>query len=84
MSKRRSPIHERIRALRIERDLTQEDVATATDVHVSAVNHWETGDSRPDVARIPALARVLGSSVEDLIAGDQKYLAILTALGGAS
>lgn len=62
----------RIRALRRERGLTQDDLAAAVGVSRSAVAQWETdraGQIRGNLARI---ASVLGASVEFLIMGTDK------------
>ena len=59
----------RIRCLRRERGLTQEDLAAATGVSRSAVAQWETdraGQVRGNLSRI---ADVLGSGVEVLLHG---------------
>ena len=39
--------------------LTQEQIATRLHVSTPAVNKWEKGHSTPDVALLPALARLL-------------------------
>lgn len=59
----------RIRSLRRERGLTQEDLAAATGVSRSAVAQWETdraGQVRGNLSRI---ADVLGIGVEVLLHG---------------
>ena len=59
----------RIRTLRRERGMTQEDLAAATGVSRSAVAQWETdraGQVRGNLSRI---AEVLGVGVEVLLHG---------------
>lgn len=60
-------IHNRIAALRLKRGLSQAEVATALEVDKSAVSHWETGYSRPDMSRIPALAELLKCTTDELL-----------------
>lgn len=71
-------IGKRIQSVRNERNLTQEDVASAcgcTSNHLSAV---ETGTHRPSLALIIKLATVLNSSVDyflmDTAQANQQYL----------
>ena len=52
-------INETIRQRRIERNLTQEQVANYLGVTAPAVNKWEKGTSYPDITTLPALARIL-------------------------
>ena len=46
--------------------LTQEQVATALGVSTPAVNKWEKGSTCPDIALIPALARLLKIDLNEL------------------
>ena len=57
-------INEIIRQRRIERNLTQEQVANYLGVTAPAVNKWEKGTSYPDITILPALARILERSEE--------------------
>jgi len=65
------PIHGRIAELREKKKLTQEQLAKEIGVHVTAVSHWETGFARPDMGRLPVLAKALGVSVDQLIRGEE-------------
>jgi transcriptional regulator with XRE-family HTH domain len=61
----------RIRALRLSRGMTQDQLATACDVSRSAVAQWETdraGQLRGNITRI---ADALATSVEHLLHGDR-------------
>jgi len=51
---------ERLRRLRTERRLSQNDLANALGVTVSAVSHWETGRKQPDAASCIALGKLAG------------------------
>lgn len=46
---------ETIRSLRKERKLTQEQLAEAVGVTISAVSKWEAGLSNPDISMLPEL-----------------------------
>ena len=56
-----------ISALRKERGMTQLDLARQMGVTDKAVSKWERNLSFPDVATLPKLAEVLGTSVDELL-----------------
>lgn len=60
-----------IKALRKERNLTQDQLAEKLNVTRQAVSNWENGKTQPDVDTLVKLAQVLEISVENLIYGDQ-------------
>ena len=60
-------INETIRQRRIERNLTQEQVAHYLGVTAPAVNKWEKGTSYPDITILPALARILETDLNTLL-----------------
>lgn len=69
----------RIRAARLERGWTQDDLAEAVGVSRSAVAQWETdraGQIRANLARI---SEVLGVSVEQLVYGEDRRGALPAA-----
>ena len=57
---------EKIRALRKERDISQEVLAKYLGVTFQAVSKWENGAAMPDVASIPAIALFFGVSTDQL------------------
>ena len=56
--------------LRRSKGLTQQQLADRIGVTNRAVSKWETGQGLPDVAVLPELARVLGCTVDELLAGE--------------
>jgi DNA-binding XRE family transcriptional regulator len=74
-----SPVHDRIAELRKGRGLTQEALADELGVKKAAVSHWETGQGRPEAIKLPDLASLLGTTVDDLIEGDSEYEALREA-----
>ena len=56
----------KIRELREKKGITQEHVASALGVKQATVSMWETGSAKPRMDKLPALASVLGCSIEDL------------------
>ena len=62
----------RIKELRIENNLTQEELAEQLDVSAQAVSKWETNCSYPDITLLPILANMFGVSVDFLLDVDVK------------
>ncbi len=60
-------IGEKILKYRKEKNITQEQLANAIGVSAGAVCKWETGNSVPDISLLAPLARVLGSTIDDLL-----------------
>lgn len=57
---------EKIKALRKQRDISQEVLADYLGVTFQAVSKWETETAMPDVALIPAIASFFGVSTDEL------------------
>ncbi|WP_109528667.1 helix-turn-helix domain-containing protein [Nocardia aurea] len=57
-----------LRRLRIERGLTQVDVAERLDKPQSFVSKYETGERRLDVAETHSIAAALGTTLEAIAA----------------
>lgn len=58
------------RALRKQRNLTQEQIAEMLGVSCQAVSKWETNSSYPDISLLPIIADYFGVSVDYLIGHD--------------
>ena len=58
----------RIRALRLERGLTQEELAHRAGIHVTYLSGVERGVRNPALRNIHAIARALGVHVNELFA----------------
>ena len=58
---------EKLKALRIERGLTQEQLAARLYVSRTAVSKWETGGGSPNLDSLQAVARLFDVSVDDLL-----------------
>ena len=60
-------IGEKLKALRTERGLTQEQLAAKLYVSRTAVSKWETGGGSPNLDSLQAVARLFDVSVDDLL-----------------
>lgn len=58
---------ENIKRKRIERKLTQEEVATHLGVSFQSVSKWERGEGYPDIELLPSLANYFDVSVDELL-----------------
>lgn len=56
-----------IRRIRLERSLTQEEVAAHLGVSAQAISKWERGDSYPDIEMLPSIANYFGITLDDLL-----------------
>ena len=63
-------IGEKLKALRTERGLTQEQLAARLYVSRTAVSKWETGGGSPNLDSLQAVARLFDVSVDDLLSTD--------------
>jgi transcriptional regulator with XRE-family HTH domain len=57
---------DRIRFARVIRRWTQKDLAKKLGVTQTAVKNWEMNLHRPHVLRLPMIADMLGTTVEEL------------------
>jgi len=63
----RKSLGEVLKALRMQRKMTQEFVAETLGVSRQAVSKWENGSSDPSTANLLALAKLFGVSAEELL-----------------
>ena len=58
---------ERIKELRIQRNMSQIDLAVATRISQSAIAKWELGKTEPTVSAIITLANFFGETTDYLL-----------------
>ncbi len=59
-----------IRRLRIERKMTQKQIATILNITEQAVSKWERGLGLPDISSLPKLSNSLGVNLNELLLGE--------------
>lgn len=67
------PFNERLRSVRIDRGLTQQQVSDELGVTKATYSGYETGRREPDVKKIKLLAKILKTTGDHLL-GTEKYL----------
>ena len=65
-------IGERIKELRINRDMTQLELANALFVTDRAISKWEQGRGNPDLSILPNIASFFGVSIDYLLTGKDR------------
>lgn len=58
---------ENIKRKRLERCLTQEEVAAHLGISAQSVSKWERSDGYPDIEMLPAIANYFNISVDELL-----------------
>ena len=59
-------IGERIKTLRQKKNISQHAFAKKLDITPQAVSRWECGLSLPDSSRLPAIAKALGVTINEI------------------
>ncbi len=65
-----------IARLRKKRGMTQSELARALYVSNKTVSKWERGLGYPEITQLPAIARLLGSTMDHLMLGDRHGIAV--------
>ena len=67
-------IAEQILFLRRSRGLTQAELGERVGVSFQAVSKWERGETLPDITALPDLAKVLQTSIDNILLGGEKQI----------
>ncbi len=59
-------IGKRIRQMRTNKGVTQEELASALNVSNQAVSRWETGITTPDIYLLPSIALFFGVTIDEI------------------
>ena len=66
----------KIKKLRVEKNLTQKDLADRLYVTFQTVSKWENDENEPDVATLRELAKVFDCSLDYLLSEDEKVVEV--------
>ena len=64
-------LSENLRLCRLEKDMTQEELAECLGVTPQSVSKWERGETYPDITLLPALANVFDTGIDFLMGMDK-------------
>ena len=64
-----STVGERLKALRMKRNMTQKQIAAVLGITPQAVSSWECGNTYPDPAYFDDLVKVLDCSLDEIFLG---------------
>lgn len=67
-----SKVGDLIRVRRLNKGLTQKQLADAMNISAKTISKWECGLGCPDVSLLPELAALLEMNIEEILAGDLK------------
>lgn len=65
---------EQISVLRKAKNLTQSELGERIGVSFQAVSKWERGETLPDVTLLPDLAKILETTVDFILLGNEKVI----------
>ena len=71
-------IAKRIKRARIEKNMTQLQLADVMGVSYQAVSNWERGNSMPDISKLGDLCNALALTVNELLGMEEKTAAAVT------
>lgn len=75
-------VGENILLIRRSKKLSQKDLAAAAGISHAYMSRVETGAiEKPSMETVSSIARVMGVTVQDIVAGDQAYINVLEAFG---
>ena len=63
-----------IKQMRKQCDLTQEQLAEALGISISAVSQWEVGQTMPDISMLAPLAYIFNVTTDELLGVEQKSI----------
>lgn len=70
-------IGEKIKIIREDRKISQEQMAKSLNVSGQAVSNWERGKGYPDISNIIRLSEIYDISLDELIREDKNYKEVL-------
>lgn len=60
-------LSEKIKRLRVDKDVTQEELAAHLNISAQAVSKWERGEGYPDITLLPRIALFFGVTTDELL-----------------
>lgn len=60
-------INERLKEMRLNAGMSQEELASKLNVSRQSVSKWETGDSLPDILKLKQLSKLYDVSIDYIV-----------------
>ncbi len=67
-------VGEQIAVLRKSKGITQSELGERIGVSFQAVSKWERGETLPDTAILPDLAKILETTIDNILLGNEKVI----------
>lgn len=67
-------VGEKIADLRKNKGITQSELGERIGVSFQAVSKWERGETLPDVSLLPDLAKILETTIDNILLGNEKMI----------
>ena len=64
-------LKESLKNMRIERSVTQAQLAKILNISIKTVSHWETGYTEPSVTQLIAIADFYSITLDELVGREQ-------------
>ena len=58
---------ERLKELRLEKNMTQQELGNLVNISKMAISHWEKGHSEPSISQLIFLSEYFGVTVDYLV-----------------
>lgn len=65
--------YERLKNLRKEKEIGQQELALALNISRKSISHWETGYSEPSITQLIMLADIFDVTLDDLLGRENKF-----------
>lgn len=62
----RKAFGKKIRKLRREKDISQQEMAVTLNISAQAISKWERGEAFPSPSKIPQIAEILSVNIQKL------------------
>lgn len=77
-------LKEKLAALRVEKGLSQTDVAEALDISRQAISRWESGTAVPSMENLMKLSRLYNVPLDTFVRGREEETGLAEAAGPSS
>ena len=61
------PFKDRLKELRLERNMSQQELGKLVNMSKMAISHWESGHSEPSIGQLILMSDYFGVSVDYLV-----------------